>query len=247
MPRKRTVAVVAAAATCLLCCVPLFSCAWQPSDDAPWTGPAYSLKSIGRALRLYHESHGHLPPAVVRDNDGRPLYSWRVLLLPYLEDDDRFAGFRADEPWDSPRNRPLAETTPGCYLPYFMYAPRVVPGMTRFQALVGPGTAFERDGLTWEDFLDGRGSTLLVVEGDPVPWSKPADVEYDPARPLPRLEGAYAKPARLLCLKVWDRPGFNAVFADGTTMFIRRSTDERVLRALITRNGGEAVDMARLE
>src|SRR5437868_918460 len=112
MPRKRTVAVVAAAATCLLCCFLAVPCFVRYSDDEPWTGPAYGLQTVGRALRTYHELHGHLPPAVVRDANGRPLYSWRVLLLPYLEDGDRFAGFRTDEPWDSPRNRPLAETTP---------------------------------------------------------------------------------------------------------------------------------------
>ena len=184
--------------------------------------------------------------AEVNDKDGKPILSWRVALLPYIEEYPLHTQFRLDEPWDSPHNKQVSETTPRCYRPILGHSDD--PGLTRYQALVGPGTAFERPGLTWDDFPDGRGSTLLVVEaGDPVPWSKPADLAYDPNGPLPRLGAGYTKPVHFLCREVRREPIFVAVFADGSVRFIRSSTDEGVLRAVITRNGGESVDVSGLE
>src|SRR5262249_35686343 len=125
---------------------------------------------------------------------------------------------------------------------------RDAPGLTRYQGFVGPGTAFERKGLTWADFPDGRSKTLLIVEAaEPVPWSKPADMAYDPVGPLPALGGAWTKPVHFLRREVRRDPGFVACFADGSVRFIRQSVDEKVLRALITRNGSEAVDLSDVE
>jgi hypothetical protein len=121
-------------------------------------------------------------------------------------------------------------------------------GRTRYQVLVGPGTAFERDGLTWDDLPDGLANTLVVVEaGEPVPWSKPADLAYDPNGPLPPLGGPFSKPVHALCYEVGRSRGFNACFADGSTRFLRSTTAEQTLRALITRNGGERVSLPGLE
>jgi hypothetical protein len=242
---SRTKWIVLGFILCLTCGLVL-PCSCEVRDGEGWERSAYSLGCVGRAIRLYHEQHGRLPPAVVRDRDGRPLYSWRVLLLPYLEDDALYQQFHLDEPWDSEHNKRLLERTPPCYLPGLDGDD--APGLTRYQVFVGPGTAFERDGLTWADFPDGLANTLLVAEaGDPVPWTKPEDLTYDPAGPLPRLGGLYAKPVRLLCYYLWRNPGFNAYFADGSAGFIRNDTDEATLRALITRNGGERVDSSQLD
>jgi hypothetical protein len=114
--------------------------------------------------------------------------------------------------------------------------------------LVGPGTAFERPRLRLQDFPDGPANTILVAEAVvAVPWSKPADLAYDPKGPLPPLGGAFSQPVHFLCYEVSSRPGFNAVFADGKVRFIRGDTDDRTVRALITRNGGEKVDLATLD
>jgi hypothetical protein len=121
-------------------------------------------------------------------------------------------------------------------------------GRRGLRCSTGPGTAFERPGLTWGDFPDGLGNTALVVEaGDPVPWSKPGDVVYDPAGPLPRLGGVYTKPTRFLGYEFGRHPGFGVCLADGTGRFVRASTAEPLLRALVTRNGGESFDVRRLE
>jgi hypothetical protein len=155
-------------------------------QDAPDSNPnawaRLTLKQIGVAFHEYYNSHGQLPPAVVRDKGGRTLYSWRVLLLPLLEEADLSQSFNLGEPWDSPHNKPLAAKTPRCYLPSVPPDDAGERGLTHYQVFVGPGTAFERDGLTFQDFPDGPSNTLLVVETrEAVPWSKPADLEYDPA------------------------------------------------------------------
>ncbi len=125
---------------------------------------------------------------------------------------------------------------------------RRLVGRRGLRCSTGPGTAFERPGLTWGDFPDGLGNTALVVEaGDPVPWSKPGDVVYDPAGPLPRLGGVYTKPTRFLGYEFGRHPGFGVCLADGTGRFVRASTAEPLLRALVTRNGGESFDVRRLE
>jgi hypothetical protein len=191
-------------------------------DGEGWVRSAYSLKNIGQALRLYQEDNGRLPPAVVRGKNGEPLYSWRVLLLPYLDYDTLYEQFRLDEPWDGEHNRKFLEQAPRCYVPGL--GGDDDPGLTRYQLLVGPGTAFER----------GEGTTILVVEaGQPVPWSKPVDLTYDPGGPLPPLGGVFGKPVHFLCYELWRNPGFNAYFGDGSARFIRSDTDESTIRGLI--------------
>jgi hypothetical protein len=212
-------------------------------------GRVYSaeiMKRIGLALHVYHDTHNKLPPAVVADKEGRPLYSWRVLLLPYLEELRLSQRFKLDEPWDSPHNKSLLGQTPRCYSPFGLGDDP--PGQTRYQVFVGPGTAFERDGLTLDDFPDGLANTLLVVEaGTAVPWSKPVDLAYAPDQPLPPLGGAFTKSVYFLGYEVRRKAGFNACFGDGTVRFISSSTDEGPIRALITRNGGEQVDVSKLK
>jgi hypothetical protein len=227
------------------CCIIVLPCSVTIRDGEGWIRSAASLQRIGLALQNYHEVNGHLPPAVVTSKDGKPLYSWRVTLLPYFEEMSLYKQFKQDEAWDSPHNRRLAETTPRCYQPAL--GGDDPPGLTRYQVLVGPGTAFERPGLSWADFPKGRAKTLLVVEAkDPVPWSKPADLVYEPDKPVPRMNGPFGKPVHFLCYEVWKRPGFNACFADSTTRFIHDKTDEKTLRRLITRDA-EEVDLSKAE
>jgi hypothetical protein len=245
----RVLRVLLAVATVLLC----FACSFfmpcwdgiRVLDGEEWVWPANHLRLIGTALREYHEAYGHLPPAAAVGRDGRPLYSWRVLILPFIEQGPLHNRFHLDEPWDSPHNKSLLEEMPR----YFSLPWGDRPdGMTHFQVLVGPGTAFERPGLTWKDFPDEPENTILVVEAaDPVPWTKPAEQVYDPRKPMPRLGGLYTKPVHFWCREVGRRTGFGACFADGSYHFISSGIDDRTLRALITRNGGEAIDLSKLD
>jgi hypothetical protein len=78
-----------------------------------------------------------------------------VLLLPYLERDGLYREFRLDEPWDGPHNKALLTRMPSCYTPALIGTPGAELGLTHYQVFVGPGTAFEREGLTEADFPDG--------------------------------------------------------------------------------------------
>jgi hypothetical protein len=211
-----------------------------------WGQSARRLREIGWALHTYHDVHGQFPPAAVTDKDGRPLYSWRVAILPYLEDLQArplAREFRRDEPWDSPHNHRLLPQMPAPFaLPW-----EPAEGRTHYQVVVGPGTAFDRPGLKMADFPDGPDNTVLVVEArDSVPWTKPADVGYDPAGPLPAMGGLCQKPYRKTDPRT-DRAGFNACFLDLKVRFVGGEVPPETIRGLLTRNGGEATAADQLE
>jgi hypothetical protein len=233
--RRGCISVVAG--LLFLGCCALLPCASKVRDGEGWVRSAVSVQRTGEALRRHHEVYGHLPPAVVTGKDGKPLYSWRVALLPFLEEDALYKQFHLDEPWDSRHNKPLLEQMPRCYQPAL--GGDDPPGRTRYQVFVGPGAAFERPGLTWDDFPDPANTILVVEAATPVPWAKPVDLVYDPTGPLPALGAGFSQPVHFLCYEVWRRPGFNACFGDGSTRFIRSDTDEKALRGFITRGGSK--------
>jgi len=239
--KRRTILVVLAILLVSSCCVALPCSIFKIRDGEGWARSANNLMQIGLALQNYHSKFGRLPPAVLRSKDGRPLHSWRVLLLPDLEYDPIYKQVRLDEPWDSQHNAPLfAANIPPCYVA--PWARDEDEGLTHYQVLVGPGTAFERPRMTWVDFSDGVENTIIVVEtAEAVPWAKPVDLEYSPDSPLPPFGASSTKPVKLWCYEISRKTGFLACFADGQARFIPHSTPENVLRGLITRNGGEPV------
>jgi hypothetical protein len=177
----------------------------------------------------YDQAHGSLPPAVVYGPNGRPLLSWRVLLLPYLEQNELFKEFKLDEPWDSPHNLPLLSRMPNVYAPPPGKAWKLPPHHTVMQVFVGKRTAFEGPrGLSLKtDFPDQLSNTILVVEGGPaVPWTKPDDLSYYPHQPLPELATLFSGE-------------FRVCMADCIVRWVKTDVPEGTLRAAITRNGGE--------
>ncbi len=196
----------------------------------PWA--SQQLKNLALAMHYYDDIHHRLPPAAIFGEHGEPLLSWRVLILPYLNDPEMqalFDRFKLDEPWDSPHNMELLAAMPKVYT--------VGPGAkqekyhTYVQAFVGKGTAFEgtQGCRLHEDFPDGASNTILLVEGGPlVPWTKPQDIPYAADQPLPNLATV-------------RQGGFYAGYADGSAHWINDKFPETTIRALITRNGGEKI------
>ena len=180
-------------------------------------------------MQNYADVEGHLPPAAVYGPDGKPLLSWRVLLLPYIEGGELFKELRLDEPWDSEHNLRLLPRMPSVYEPFRNHK-AAPPHHTFYRAFVGKGAAFEGPkGVSLEDFPDGRSETFLVVEaGEAVPWTKPDELAFAPGVPLPKLGGIFPR-----------NPDFRAAMADGTVRSLSKNLDEATLRALITRNGRE--------
>src|SRR6516225_6029213 len=170
---------------------------------------------LGLAMLEYHDSHGKLPPAVVYGKDGKALYSWRVLVLPYIEEQGLYNEFRLDEAWDSPHNIRLLERPPHAYAPPSRYAHKIPPTHTYVHVLVGRGTPFENpEGHSMASITDGTSYTFLVIEaGKPVPWTKPEDLSYSADQPLPDLDGPF-------------RDIMRVGFADGSHRTIPRDFDE---------------------
>jgi Protein of unknown function (DUF1559) len=182
-------------------------------------------------MHRYADEKKALPPQALCNPNGEPLLSWRVLLLPYLEQRALFEQFKLDEPWDSPHNIRLLAQMPSVYAP-FDGSPTPEPYTTCYQVFVGNGAAFEqRYGLSFkDDFPDGTSNTVLIVQGaEAVPWTKPADLDYAPDRPPPKLSGVFAGT-------------YQVAFADGSARPISQKIRLTTLRALITRNGGETID-----
>jgi uncharacterized protein (TIGR03067 family) len=190
-----------------------------------------NLKQIALAMIDYSDSNKTLPPAALYSKDGKALLSWRVALLPYLNQFELYKSFKLDEPWDSEHNKKLIAPMPAIYATPGGKDAKF--GMTHYQVFVGPGTPFEprpdRLGLSTKEITDGTSNTLLVVEAtDAVIWTKPDDLPFDPQKAPPRLGIA--------------DDAINVVFCDGSTASLLRSVAAETLKALITRNGGETVN-----
>jgi prepilin-type processing-associated H-X9-DG protein len=189
-----------------------------------------NLKQIMLAFHNYHDTYRHLPEAISRDDDGKPLLSWRVAILPFIDQQALYEQFHLDEPWDSEHNIELLKTMPAVYIDPSV---SLEPGLTVYQVPVGEGLMFtEEETTSFRDILDGTSNTIAVFEAraeHAVPWTKPADVEIDPEDPLASMGN--------------HRPGgFNVGFGDGSVRFIAESIDRNLFWALLTRAGGEVVN-----
>jgi len=151
----------------------------QGSGSSPSIHCANKKKQLCVALHSYHDTYQTLPPAYTTDAEGKPLHSWRVLVLPYLEQESIFRQIRLDEPWDSEYNRQFHDQ-----MPTAIFACPVVTrtkGETTYQVLTGTGTYFpgaECRSLD-DDALDRKNTVLLVESRNPVCWMAPADLPIE--------------------------------------------------------------------
>jgi prepilin-type processing-associated H-X9-DG protein len=189
------------------------------------------MKQIGLAMHNYLSATNTFPKPMITDNNGKPLLSWRVAILPYIEQGELYNKFHLDEPWDSPHNKALINEMPPTYV--CPSRGNVEPGTTTYRMFVGKGAFSEKDqGTPIAGITDGTSNTIMVVEAaEAVPWTKPdSDLEFDPDA-KPSLYGAGSP----------HPGGFNALFGDGSVRFIKNSIAAQVFRALITRAGGEVI------
>jgi hypothetical protein len=187
------------------------------------------------AVANYHSVYGCFPPGYVTDRDGRPMHSWRVLILPFLAEVELYNAYDFAEPWDGPHNRTLADKIGQIYLRSGLESKQ--RETTSFVAVVGPETAWPgARALTDKDLSDGSHRTLLVVE---VPdglfrWMEPRDLEFD--RMSFRINDGSGRGlgSRL--------GGARVVSADGAVRTLPDHFDPNMLRAMLTANGGEKVE-----
>ena len=185
-----------------------------------------NMKQIAVAMLMYEQIHGSFPPAVI-EKEGKPLLSWRVAILPFLEEDVLYKQFHLDEAWNSPHNLEVAKRMPAIF--QSPDSPRT--GKTRVMLFTGKGAAFDGGKkIAATDIRDGTSNTILCVEAGPdkaVPWTKPEDLPFDPEKPLAALG------------KISPQ-GLIAAFFDGHVEQLK--VDNKTLKALITPDGNEVID-----
>ena len=190
-----------------------------------------NLKQIGLAMFNYYQANKEcFPPAVLYGPDGKTPYSWRVALLPYLEQNALYSQYKFDEPWDGPNNSKLIPMMPAVFACADDQAAKT-SHFTSYFVLTGPTTLFpdRKEGMKMQEITDGTSNTIMVVEAKrEIPWTKPEDIPYDAEKPLPTLGGLH--PA-----------GFNALMADGGARFIKDSINAAALRALFSQAGSEVI------
>ncbi len=193
-----------------------------------------NLKQMGLGLHNYHDVHGMLPARASFDAKGKPLLSWRVHILPYVEQAELYQQFKLDEPWDSPHNKKLIARMPALYASPLSKVGR--DGKTTYLAATGKGSMFDgKQGVRFADVTDGLSNTIVLVEANDsraVFWTQPEDFPIDTKAPLQGLV-------------LPEVHGFNVVMADGSVRFVAESVDLETLRALLTRDGNEAVNHER--
>ena len=183
-----------------------------------------NLRQIGLAIHLFERDNRILPRATSVIGSNHPL-SWRVALLPFLNQQDLYNKYNRDEPWDSPGNRKVLALMPAVYR-----HPSEPSNSTNtsYVVLTGPMTMFPTNrNMRFFDINDGLSKTIAVVEAKTsIPWTKPEDYEYAADKDLPKLGG-------------YQSDGFCAVFADIFVRFLPHPFEEKRLRGMITAVGGE--------
>ncbi|HEY7423422.1 MAG TPA: DUF1559 domain-containing protein [Gemmataceae bacterium] len=202
-------------------------------EAAERTQSQNNLKQMGLAMHNYNATNMRLPPAGVGDPNKppeaqKPLLSWRVAILPFIEQQLLYQQFKLDEPWDSPNNIKLLDQMPRTYmLPGDNTTP---PGHTHYQVFVGNGAAFDktRGNIIPRDFPDGTSNTILIVEAEKaVPWTKPEDIDFDPSKSMmPLMSRRF-------------RNVFHVGLVDGSVRAVTPALSETTFKAAITRKGGE--------
>ena len=216
-----------------------------------------NLKQIGIALHNYHDAHGCFPPACVVDAKDRPLYSWRVLLLPYLGEQSLYSQLHLDEPWDSPHNQGIVAQYPVPNL-FQCVETRLTENcarhVTHYVAVTGPGTAWPgKESTRIEDFRDGTSKTVMVVEikGSDIHWMEPRDMTLEEALSetagATRVPSSYHSTGRVyFWLRSYPFVG-QMMLADGSVTYAWDPVSAANLRTLLTIDGNDSVDLGQVD
>ena len=205
-------------------------------------------KQLTLAFHTYHDMHDSFPPAYTVDENGKPLHSWRVLILPYIEQKELYDKIRLDEPWDSEYNRQFHDVQIGLYqclsssrrnrsalrvCNIFLKNPDLFrTANCDYSVIVGEETLFSgSETVKFEDIAD-KSNTILVVERMvPICWMDPNnEIRFDIAR-----MGVNKHP---FGIGSEHRDGANVGFADGNVRYISKGED---IQPLLMKSAGDDV------
>jgi len=238
LSRKTRVVIVLISIPVLAFAAYLYPAVQRARESAYRTVCGGMLGKLELALRNYHEIHGSFPPAYVADADGKPMHSWRVLILPYLDKKEIFDRYRFDEPWNSAHNQELARSEACTHFRCPSRTRNPLAPTTDYVLVVGQGTAFPGTATTsLSDFEDGPENTILVAEinNSDIQWMEPRDLD---------------SATMSFLVNDRDRPSISAPHPAGpAVVFADRITSSRLpaslrpadLKALTTIAGHEAI------
>jgi hypothetical protein len=188
---------------------------------------ANHLHQLGLALHDYHTAYGCFPPAYITDKSGKPLHSWRALLLPFMEYSYIYEGLDLTQPWDAPKNNKVVATQLREY-----ECPSDAASCaqsTSYVAVVGPNAAWAGDkSRKLADFGDDPSGTIMLLEvvNSGIGWAEPRDFLPDASAP------GRVKPLAITAVHYFGYPdsfffkydhgsGIHVVTADGKVRFLR--------------------------
>lgn len=215
-----------------------FDQAMATADDAQESEASrQNLKRIGLAMHNHNDMLGSLPQNSYGPpgNMQRPLLSWRVHLLPYLQEDALYRQFNLNEPWDSPANKPLLSRMPAVYGSPGARV-KAGDGKTFYRGFSNRGGIFEKPQAPGQpaprfnmaSVPDGLSNTIFVIDaGEAIEWTRPDDIDWSPGRPKPSLGGAYP-----------NVPWVMVLMGSGFVTKMRRDVPDQTLRLLIDRQDG---------
>ena len=193
-----------------------------------------NMKQIGLAQHNFHDTVGGFVGPNAVDPTTKEVYaghSWRVGLLPYIEQDSLYRGIDLSQPWDSPRNAQFTGAVVPAYRdPTDANQPTTA---TPYRVFVGGGALFNADGkpVPMSTVSDGLSNTIMIMEAfDTVPWAKPQELTYSPTTALPKFGSATAY-----------RGGFSVMMADGSVRFMRNGVSDATMRKLIEKADGQLI------
>jgi hypothetical protein len=192
-----------------------------------------NMRQLAMGMIAYESQKQSYPPAAIYSNDGTPLLSWRVAILPMIDQGNLHRQFKLNEPWDSPHNKALLRQMPEIYK---SPGSDLDGGFTNYLGVVGEGSMLSpnKKGVAMREVRDGTSNTIMLVEVDDAyatEWTKPSDYVWDQDQPAYGLGGIWAGQ-------------FVVALADGSVKLVPLP-DVDSLNALFSRSGGEAVSIPR--
>jgi len=193
---------------------------------------ANQLTQLAVAFLLFEQDHGYLPSIKTKLPDAKYPVSWRVAILPYLGEDERYRQYDLNQPWHSEHNKKLLQSTPSVYR---HPSQKLDAGTTNYVTIAGTETATGdgQTGLSMEDVQSGddpHRTVLLAESTAEIPWTSPEDPIFEPGKPAPALGGIFSR-------------GFQVAMVDGSVHPIPATVSDEEWSALLTRNGNELVDL----
>lgn len=190
-----------------------------------------NLRQIALAFHNYADTYKTFPPAYLADANGKPIHSWRVMILPFVEQSMTYDNYNFNVPWDAPENMGVTQAPITVYRSANAQAPA---GETNYVVLTGPGTVFDKDkASSFRDIIDGTSNTVLAIEvrGAGIRWAEPKDLDIK--------DIAKAIQERTL----GDGMGVNVAMCDGSVRYLNYAQAGQLLEKMATKGDGEVLQI----